>query len=439
MGRPKRRPSRMKGDTSVAEAFGQLRSDFDMAKDSRFQRRRTGVSFSGTGADYHVRNDSHLMHMIEVARDIDRNDMVLGQGIDRAVDNIVRDGVKIVPETGSPELDAELTVRFSQYCSDPELCDAAGENDIVGQQKMAVRHCMVDGELSMIPLENGTMQSIEAHRIRTPSGTNLSVVNGFLLDTTRRRLEAWVTKEDVSPSRTVRLVREVEKYKIRDENGHRQFFQIYNPKRVSQTRGITALAPIGDIVTFNDDIHFAMLLRQQVAACFAVIEEVEAGSVEGGYGGASPTPTTGEQSEDTLADGTVRKIEGIAPGMHLKSQPGHKIRLDSPNIPGPQFIPHALLIMQIMSINIGLPLQVFLLDPTMTNFSGWRGAIEQARLGFQHWRMRVLGQRMMSPLYRYKVRQWLAEDIDAGRQTLLRKLFAERGDASKPDPLRHRV
>ncbi|HEX5497895.1 MAG TPA: hypothetical protein VFX03_01670, partial [Thermomicrobiales bacterium] len=50
-----------------------------------------------------------------------------------------------------------------------------------------------------------------------------------------------------------------------------------------------------------------------------------------------------------------------------------------------------------------------LLDASETNFSGFRGAVNQARLGYrrnQNW----LCERFHEPIYRWKVRQWLADD-----------------------------
>jgi capsid protein len=56
-----------------------------------------------------------------------------------------------------------------------------------------------------------------------------------------------------------------------------------------------------------------------------------------------------------------------------------------------------------------MPVHVLLLDPSKTNFSGWRGAIDQARLRFkqiQKW----LSECFHTPIYRWKVRQWAARD-----------------------------
>jgi capsid protein len=117
----------------------------------------------------------------------------------------------------------------------------------------------------------------------------------------------------------------------------------------------------------------------------------------------------GESVTETLGDGSARTIQGIAPGMEIYARPGEEIEGFSPNVPNAEFFQHALMILSIIAVNIGIPVAVLLLDPTKTNFSGWRGAIDQARVGFKEMQ-RWMIQRFFSPVYRWKVRQWLAQD-----------------------------
>jgi hypothetical protein len=67
------------------------------------------------------------------------------------------------------------------------------------------------------------------------------------------------------------------------------------------------------------------------------------------------------------------------------------------------------LILTIIGVNFGLPLVLVTLDATKTNFSGWRGAVDQARLGFRR-NQRFLCSRFHSPVYRWRLRHWMADD-----------------------------
>lgn len=52
--------------------------------------------------------------MVELARDFDRNDPVVCQAVSRLVENIVREGFVLDPQTGDTELDQELAARFRE-------------------------------------------------------------------------------------------------------------------------------------------------------------------------------------------------------------------------------------------------------------------------------------------------------------------------------------
>jgi len=67
------------------------------------------------------------------------------------------------------------------------------------------------------------------------------------------------------------------------------------------------------------------------------------------------------------------------------------------------------LILTLISINLGLPLPVATLDPSQTNFSGWRGAMDQAKMGWRH-NQKWLIERFHRPVYLWKMRNWIATD-----------------------------
>jgi capsid protein len=95
--------------------------------------------------------------------------------------------------------------------------------------------------------------------------------------------------------------------------------------------------------------------------------------------------------------------------MRVTSRPGSKLTGFSPNIPNPEFFPHAMLLLTFIAINLDLPVQVLLLDAKQTNFSGWRGAMDQARLRFrdiQRW----FASWFHNEVYAWKLRQRAAEE-----------------------------
>lgn len=390
---------------TISGAFEALRSDYQAAKSSRFRRRRTGVAATGSGADYHYRSESDYLKLMEQARDMDRNDTIVGTTIDRAVTQTVQGGLTLDPQTPDPKLNADLWARWDDWSNDPEQCDVSGEMTFGELESLALRQHLADGDHFGLPLAEGSLQMVEAHRCRTPRNTKKNVVHGIMLDDRRRRLEYWFTKDEIDPFRPVTKVGEMTRYPARDDDGQRQVFHLYNPKRTSQTRGVTALAPIFDCLGMFEDINFARLVQQQVVSCFGVMHEYDANSSPPGMAGFQ----RGEATTRTRGDGSTQRTQGIAPGMEFFGAPGEKLRAFTSGVPNAEFFDHVRLILQLVGINLGMPLVLLLMDASETNFSGYRGAIDQARMGFRN-NQRWLVRRFHRPIYRWKLSQWLAED-----------------------------
>lgn len=410
------------GDATLNEAFDELRADYSASKRTRFNRTRSGVSSTGRSADYHFRSESDFFYAMELSRDIDRNDIIVGQAVDRLVDNIVQDGFALDTQTTDKGLDEELTARWQEWSTDADACDLSGEHDFHAMERLTLRQTVVDGDIIHLPIADaGALECCEAHRCRSATRTKQNVVLGVLLDTvTRKRMQYWLTKEEVGLYDTIKLS-DLKQYPARQKDANtgrmeRTVFHCYHPRRLSQTRGFTAFAPFAMTTEHHDDLQFAQLIKARVAASYAILEERPvAGPVAGGQ------PKTGEQSTDTLSDGTSRNLEGLGPGMRYTGRPGSKLTGFSPQVPNPEFFPHSLLLLTFISINLGLPVQLLLLDPKQTNFSGWRGAMDQARLGFRK-SQRWLAGSFHTPVYRWKVRQWMSEDA------AIRSAFARLGN-----------
>lgn len=406
-------------DADVLKKLVESRQDYRASKTSRFRSRLTGVDSAGSGADYHYRNEFEWLRMIEQARQFDRDDIIVSAAINKLVANVLQDGFNVDPQTGDMGLDNELRQRWTDWETDPMACHSEGEHDYRELMRLAFRSTLVDGDHFLLGLRGGSLQPIEAHRVRTPSNTRKDVVHGIMLDKMARRRQIWVTKENLSPHRRLNKVSEIQAYNVHDSDGYRQVFQSYLPDRMSQRRGVTAFAPIMDAVGMHDDIQFAMLVKQQMGAMIAILREVPIESLLG-----ETTPLGVTEVDSTY---NVQALTGVNAGLEVTSDPGEKLSAFSPNIPGPSYFEHVSLLLTLISVNLDLPMQVMLLDPTKTNFSGWRGAIEQARIRMR-WMQKSCISRLHKPIYEWKVRQWLAQDSSLARA------FSQSG----LNPLRHR-
>ena len=153
---------------TLASSFDDLRNDYNAARSSRFRRRRTGVNTQGSGADYHYRNESDYLKVMEYARDMDRNDTIVGQTIDRAVTNMIQDGIPNDPQTGDDAVNKDLRALWTEWSEDADQCDLAGERTFWELEQLVPRQSLVDGDIFALPNRDGAIELVEAHRCRTP-------------------------------------------------------------------------------------------------------------------------------------------------------------------------------------------------------------------------------------------------------------------------------
>jgi len=382
---------------TLQATFAEIRADYDMSRQSRFIRRRTGVAPQGSGPDYHYRTEAQYYRDIEQARDMDRNDGLVGILADRRVDNIVQSGFTLDPKTGDKKLDLDLWQRWEDFAEDPDRCDIAGEMTWKEIERQCVRSESIDGDIIVTGTEDGPFQMIESHAIQV-KGKVTDTFLGVTTDRFKRRiqyhvqeeLDAFGTKGESTP------------IYVRNDQNVRQLFHVYNPKRVNMTRGVTQLAPVFSYSGMLEDINFAKLVQQQVVSCFAVFRKIAAGS------DATPSiDSYGNSSSETTTAGT-RQIEGVSPGMEITGSPGEELTGFSPNVPNSEYFQQVKLILQIIGVNFGLPLCLVLMDGSETNFSGWRGAVDEARKGFVADQVNLV-RRLNRPAYLW----WLHNEIES--------------------------
>jgi capsid protein len=389
---------------SVVGRIDEIQSEYTAARSSRFTRRRSGVPSAGASADYHYRNENQWLRLLEYARDMDRNDVAVGQIVDRAVLNTIQGGFQLDINTGDAKLDDDLLARWQAWTEDPRQCDVAGEMTFPEMEEMSLRAVFVDGDIIPAGTDEGQLQHFEAHRCRTPKAMKGTVVHGVELNGLRNRIRYYISKDDLDPSKTVQAKHEFTGYNTLDGNGVRRIFHAHLAKRFTQTRGVTAFAPIFDTASIHDDIEFAAALKQQVSACLVTIRERDEHFLQIGDDGQY-----GERTEETRADGSQSLTEGVAPMLEVKGRKGEKIHGFAHNTPGTGFVEHVKLLLTFVGINLGLPLVMVLMDAGETNFSGWRGAIDQARMGFRR-NQRRFAARYHTPIVIWKVWQWASED-----------------------------
>lgn len=401
-------------ETSVA--FVDAKAEYRAASRDRFVRRRNGHPM-GAGADWHYRSDSDFLRIMEDARDMDRNDALIGAIIDRAVDNTLGDGFALDPDTGDESLNRELAERWAEWAAEPGLCDTAGERTFAELETCVLRQTFIDGDAFVVLTDDGPLDVVEAHRCRTPYSVRHreSVVHGVEMDAHRRRLRYWFTLEDIAPDQSVAKVNEVVRVPAYDADGYPVVLHVvtrHTMRRSSQTRGVSALAPVFSKVTMLEDIDYAKLVQQQVASCVTIFRKRDVAFDTKAFG-LTPAALGPERAEVSSALDSMfsRNVQRLEPGLEVAGLPGEEFQGFTPNIPNQGYFEQVRWTLQQIGVAVGVPLILLLMDASETNFSGWRGAVDEARKGFRR-NQRRLVERLHRPVYLTMLRRWMREDAD---------------------------
>lgn len=366
--------------SSLGEMKEAMRAEYSAAKSSRFRRNRPGVSGVGRSSDYHLRNATDYYYMIEYVRDMHRNDGLIRQLTNRAVTLHIQTGFTIDFNCRrNPKLSRALYEDHYQWWMTPHLFDVGRTLNGPMAERLFFKQMLVDGDHVVFGLESGQIQSIEGHRIRTPYTNRdpelrLGVYKNGLGDMYR-----YVVSENEDD----RYFAKVPKRDTRSVDtwldggaGIRQVFHMRSLERSSDTRGITAYCPVFDYAGMFEDTNFALLVKQQLAAFLALSKETQQGATPGRVDLGTKDDAEKDETERLIRGDTVRAGSVVNPG------PGKTYKILQASIPSAETMAHIRFILQLLSLNLGMPLIAATLDASETNFSGWKGAMNIAEVGF---------------------------------------------------------
>ena len=386
-----------------------IRNGYRIAQRGRFERKPSGFAgLHGTSEDKHFEAESSYHRMNELAEDADRNEIAIGQGIDTLCVNILQDGFNLIPTTGDEDANAIIKQVWEEWATDPARCDLQGEFDFDTLSWLAFRGHTVRGDIFGLPTVEGNVQIVENYRCRSPWGGFKSdrgndIVYGVELDKNRRRVGFHFTEDDVSVNEFTDL-NSTRFIPARDEMGFRNVVHLFHPRRVTQTRGDTALRSSLEAVTMHGDINFAKLAQQQGVSSFMMIRQRDINfQMPNGY--REPF----RKSEDFCNPGEMRNFQDISPQAWYTTFPGERVEGFSPNVPNPTFFDHQKQTLELIALSIDLPLLLFMMNVDNASFSAWRGTLELAKKKFKRYQ-KWFGNCWHSEFFTWKMRQMSRRD-----------------------------
>lgn len=357
-----------------ARSYFNSGSGFD-AVDRTGQRRP--VSSILKTEDGHLRPVDHRK-VIASARDLTRNFSLVGWVIRQHLNYLTE--FTFQAYTDDEALDEQVEALMNEW-SRPANCDAAGRHELAKIIRMTEQRKIVDGDVALLKLSDGTLQPIEADRIRDPKETKEETwVNGMRVNTAGRITAMSIHKRDAQTGGM-----SWEKNVLSS-----QFIHYAHTERFDQIRGIS---PIVSAINSFKDVYEAIdlsLAKLKVEQLFALAITREATEATG--------ETTGNESdgyEVNFKEGPIK----------LEMDPGDKAEFLKSDNPGANTQDFIKLVIRLALTSLDLPYGLF--DTGDTNFFG-------GKAGFMVYERSLLAkirdiQNVLRQITVWKLRQWILD------------------------------
>lgn len=349
-------------------------------------RRTAGWHAPGTSANAEL--SSQVTTLINRSREMVRNNPTAKRAVEAISDNVV--GLGIRPshyKSGGKRADKSLREAWQNF-AETTSCDWDGKNTFYGLQLLAARTIAESGSvlIRMRWSRKSTVgiqyQVMEPDFIdRSKHTTTINPNNGKPYDMDGRRYDAngqllgfWL-------------------YQMHPGDGWNgdsvfvdaeEVIHVYNVERPGQMDGVPVLTTSAMTMRDFDEYEQAQLIRQKIAACFAVFITDSDGVTPSGLGDGKP-------------------IERLEPGMIERVPSGKTVTFTTPPTVS-NYDEYATSILRRIASGIGISYEVLTGDLSNVNFSSGRmGWIEFHRL-IQRWQYHVLVPQMCDPMYKWFIK-----------------------------------
>lgn len=335
--------------------------------------------------------------MVKRSRQIYENNLLGGALLNRAVDNIIGEGMTPQAMSSDTGFNAEVEAAWKEYSPDARGILPMG--DWQWQSYLAFKR---DGDIGGLLLKGGEVQAIETDYIQSPHwGQDVElkngqrIIDGVQISASGRPLGYHV----VTDGRPGRISTKM--YPARN------FLFIHDNDRLNAeaTRGVPGLAQIGRLLEQMDGTVEAVVVAHRMAAAFGLVFTQE--NPAAGFGG-----TTQIQAVNASAGEPNREYQ-VRPGSVRWGGMGEKVTQVKAEQPTSNFNEFMTFLIRLAGLRFGLPLELALLDFSRTNYSSARASMEQAYRSFRV-QQNTYAKRWLTPLYRWRVSKWVNDGTLSG-------------------------
>ncbi len=364
-----------------------FKASYDGAYGSRVSTPYTR-SMSMTGIREMIR--WRQMNMRDRAREMERNNSLARGMLDRAVENIIGPGMEVEARTADPDFNLRAMELWRQ---EKDQFDITGMREFGDLQKIIFRSALRDGDVGCVMVRRGL-----TNRIQVIEGDYIDSMNKAALDTPSQ-VHGIDLNGDSRP--TAFHVIGYQKDNARTETvvPARNFIFLTNTNRATEIRGEPVFAQVFDKFDSIDKTIEAVVLAARIAACFGAVVR------SGMSGSAFPNLQTAMNSQ-----GNQQRLATIEPGMIQYLKPGEDIVQINPTQPAQNFPEFIATLLRFIGVNLGMPLELILLDFSRTNYSSARASLQQAYRAFRS-RQTTFKTRVLVKLWRW----WISSKVKNGQ------------------------
>lgn len=327
------------------------------------------------------------------ARYLAANNGSAAAGVAAWVSALVGTGIR--PQSAHPDeaVRAALNARFENWT---DRADADGLVDFYGQQDLAARRLVVDGEvfaaLTLAPDGALAVRLIDAEQVdptlhcELPGGGR--IVAGVEFDAAGRRVAYHILRD--RPGLPLVSARDAIRVPAAD------IAHLFRPETPGQVRGVSWLAPCLLRLRDYDDAVDAQLMRQKTAALFAGFVVDPNGEAAG---------FSGESKGGGVLEG------GLEPGTLKVLDPGRDIRFSAPAEIGAEAIEFLKVTAREIAAGLGVPYEALTGDLSGVNYSSIRAGLVEFRRRVEALQHGLLVYQLGRPIWR----RFVTAEILSGR------------------------
>jgi len=335
------------------------------------------------------------LKMISLFDELVHANPLLSGMVDQFICNVVPpSGIRPIPETGSPAVDAEIAKRFEDWAE--TSADIRQRLNLWQFQQIYLKTILGHGDCAIVRLSDGHIQGIEADRIATPKKytrhENKTVFQGIYTGGAPAAKGYYIAPRDKWGTLNEDKFRHIPA---------RHVTHGFFPEDFSHWRGVSIFLPTYRYVKVLESLIRYKLFQQKMASVFGLAIKKSPNKT------TSPLAAIGTSRESASAaeTGATRPDIELFAGMGITINPDEEIIPIDSKTNGGDFDTFVRTVCRLIGVAVGLPLEFVLYDWTKANYYGNKMTSGMAMRRLMYCYAPVAN--LTSILYRWQVARWI--------------------------------